>query len=136
MATILVADDDEQIVSLLAGILEAEGYEVITADNGADAVLLARKQLPDLLLLDIKMPRKTGIQVCAELKQDPTTRHIQIVMLSSAGQMKEIEEAMSYGASSYITKPSDRQHIIESVRAALNVSGEHLDWLHVKRHSK
>jgi CheY-like chemotaxis protein len=132
MATILIVDDNEQIRELLSSILKAEGHSVITADNGADGILAARKSLPALVLSDIKMPRKTGIELCKALKSDEKTKRIPIIMLSSAGQMKEIEEALANGAGSYITKPSDRAHILESVRAALNQKAPP-SWLHSKR---
>ena len=136
-ATILIVDDDEQIRELLSAILEAEGYTVLTADNGAEGISVAKEKLPSLILSDIKMPRKTGIELCKALKTNDKTRHIPIIMLSSAGQMKEIEDALFNGAGSYITKPSDRKHILDSVSAALNKANPTpVSWLHTKRSSK
>ncbi|MFA5162015.1 MAG: response regulator [Elusimicrobiales bacterium] len=133
--TILIADDDEQIVALLSEILKDEGYKVSVAYNGDEALRLARRLHPDLVLLDIKMPRKSGIQVCREIKGDDRIRSAAIVMLSGFGQLKEINEAMLSGAVSYITKPSDRHSILESVRAALPRPPRQGAWLSSKRKS-
>jgi len=133
--SILVADDDPQILELVTGILKAEGYDAIAADNGEDALRLAREKKPSLIFLDIKMPKKDGIEVCKELKADDATKYIPIVMLSSTGQLQEIQRAMFHGADSYITKPSDRQRILETVKSALSGPSQNR-WLHAKRGQK
>lgn len=132
MQTILIVDDNPEVRELLSELLKAKGYNILTADNGEDAVKLAGINLPDLMLMDIKMPKKDGITACREIKQGTATRDIPIIMLSSAGQMKEIEEAMKYGAKTYVTKPCDTERIMTLVSDTLTIP-QATTWHKAKR---
>ena len=116
---ILVADDDKAILDMLSDMLSAEGYTPVTAEDGSEAVELAIKELPALIILDIHMPKLDGLEVCKKLKSNPVTSNIPIIMLTAAGSLQEIEKAISYGAKSYITKPSSIQEIIKTINSSL-----------------
>jgi two-component system, OmpR family, alkaline phosphatase synthesis response regulator PhoP len=102
---VLVCDDEPYILESVSHVVREEGYVVITADNGEDALHLAQAERPDLVLLDIMMPKKSGLEVCRELKSDPETREIPVIFLTAKGQERDAEEASQCGAEEYITKP-------------------------------
>ena len=104
-ASILVVDDDPEIVTMLSTRLTKKGYKVSTASDGHLALELAKKDRPDLMLLDVMMPGKSGWEVARALKQDPTTQGIKIVMVTAIGeQVNEITSPL-YGADAHIDKP-------------------------------
>ena len=103
---ILISDDDANMLELLTVMLENEGYTVLKAENGLQAVEMARKELPALVMLDIHMPVMDGLKACKEIKSDKVTRTVPVVMLTVEGSINEIQQAISYGAKTYITKPS------------------------------
>ncbi len=104
-ASILVVDDDPEIVTMLSTRLTKRGYRVTTASDGHRAIELAKKDRPDLMLLDVMMPGKSGWEVARALKQDPTTQGIKIVMVTAIGeQVNEITSPL-YGADAHIDKP-------------------------------
>jgi CheY-like chemotaxis protein len=103
--SILVVDDDPEIVSMLGTRLGARGYKVITASDGHRAIELAKRERPALVLLDVMMPGKSGWEVARALKQDPVTQAIKIVMVTAIGeQVNEITSPL-YGADAHIDKP-------------------------------
>jgi len=105
MASILVVDDDPEIVTMLSTRLTKRGYKVSTASDGHRALELAKRELPDLMLLDVMMPGKSGWEVARALKQDPVTQGIKIVMVTAIGeQVNEITSPL-YGADAHIDKP-------------------------------
>lgn len=116
---ILIADDDAEMLETLSSMLEAEGYEVIKAENGQEAVELARKELPALVMLDIHMPVMDGLTACKEIKADKVTKGAQVVMLTVEGSINEIQQAITYGAKTYITKPSSKMEILKVVKSIL-----------------
>lgn len=116
---ILIADDDTEMLELLGSMLEAEGYQVIKAENGQQAVELARKELPALVLSDIHMPVMDGLQACKAIKSDKVTKAIPVVMLTVEGSINEIQQAISYGAKTYITKPSSKAEIMKVVKSLI-----------------
>ncbi len=116
---ILIADDDAEMLETLSSMLEGEGYSVVKAENGAAAVELARKELPALVMLDIHMPRMDGLTACKEIKSDPVTKHMPVVMLTVEGSIHEIQQAISYGAKTYITKPSSKDEILKVVKSII-----------------
>ncbi|MDT8287300.1 MAG: response regulator [Elusimicrobiales bacterium] len=116
---ILLADDDAEMQDSLAALLEAEGYKVIKASNGEEAVELAKKELPSLIMLDIHMPRMDGLTACREIKTDKVAKSIPVVMLTVEGSVREIQQAIDYGAKTYITKPSSREEILNVVRSVI-----------------
>jgi DNA-binding response OmpR family regulator len=103
--TVLVAEDEPDIRALITFSLEYAGYRVIEALNGEDAVQLARDERPDLILLDVRMPRLNGYQACTVLKADASTKEIPVVFLSARGQETEIRQGLELGAEEYILKP-------------------------------
>lgn len=105
MRKLLIADDEAGIRSLVRMTLESDAYEIIEAADGAEALELARKHHPDLLLLDVMMPGITGLEVCRTLKGDPDTAGITIVMLTARAQDSDREAGRAAGAESYFTKP-------------------------------
>src|SRR5512139_2476610 len=104
-ASILVVDDDPEIVSMLSTRLTARGYKVSSAGDGHRALELAKRERPDLVLLDVMMPGKSGWEVARALKQDPVTQAIKIVMVTAIGaQVNEITSPL-YGADAHVDKP-------------------------------
>jgi DNA-binding response OmpR family regulator len=101
----LVVDDDPAIREILVTNLEAEGMDVATAANGDDAARLARELTPDLVVLDVMMPGRDGYAVLADLKSDPTTAEIPIVLLTAKASEDDVWEGWKSGADYYITKP-------------------------------
>ncbi|MDD2804668.1 MAG: response regulator [Elusimicrobiales bacterium] len=116
---ILIADDDAEMLETLSSMLEAEGYQVIKAENGQEAVELARKELPALVMLDIHMPVMDGLRACKAIKDDKVTHGAQVVMLTVEGSINEIQQAISYGAKTYITKPSSKAEILKVVKSII-----------------
>jgi two-component system response regulator ResD len=116
---ILIADDDAEMLETLASMLEAEGYTVIRAENGQEAVELARKELPALIMSDIHMPVMDGLKACKAIKSDKVTKGIPVVMLTVEGSINEIQQAISYGAKTYITKPSSKAEILKVVKSII-----------------
>ncbi|OGS01358.1 MAG: hypothetical protein A3J70_00035 [Elusimicrobia bacterium RIFCSPHIGHO2_02_FULL_61_10] len=116
---ILIADDDTDMLELLTVMLEGEGYTVLKAENGLQAVEMARKELPALVMLDIHMPVMDGLKACREIKTDKVTRTVPVVMLTVEGSINEIQQAISYGAKTYITKPSSKAEILKVVKSII-----------------
>lgn len=112
---VLICDDDPTILRLLQVNLEIEGYDVVTATNGEEACDAAVAERPDLILLDIMMPRMNGYQACEKLKADDELSAIPIVFLSAKAQQSDIELGRSYGVEDYLTKPFNPDELIEIV---------------------
>ena len=104
-ASILVVDDDPEIVAMLTTRLAHRGYQVTTASDGHRAIELAKREKPDLVLLDVMMPGKSGWEVARALKQDPVTQEIKIVMGTAIGEQVNELTSPLYGADAYIDKP-------------------------------
>ncbi len=103
---VLIADDEERIRGLVVATLSAdERYEVLTAADGALAVSMCQAERPDLLFLDLLMPKMDGYAVCRELKKSPATRNIKIVMLTAMAQESDRRTAMKLGVDDFVTKP-------------------------------
>lgn len=119
MSKILVVEDDRDIRELIAFSLRFAGLEVETATGGAEGLEKARTCQPDLILLDVRMPKMTGFEVCERLKQDAQTAHIPVVFLSARGQEAEIQQGMALGAVDYILKPFSPDQLPARVRSIL-----------------
>jgi DNA-binding response OmpR family regulator len=119
MPKILIAEDEPDIRELVAFTLRFSGYEVISASNGEEAVKLATVEVPDLVLMDVRMPRMTGYDACRVMKADPDLKHIPIVFLSAKGQETEVQAGLEAGAEEYLLKPFAPMQLIERVRAIL-----------------
>jgi CheY-like chemotaxis protein len=121
-AKILIADDNPDNITLMLRYMQHEGYRCITAINGVDALIKTRAEKPDLLLLDVNMPEKDGFVVLQELRADPVTEFIPIIIFTAARlQPDEIEAGLSLGADDYITKPFDRRELFARIRTRLRV---------------
>ena len=105
MAKILVAEDERDIRDLIAFTLQFAGHTVLTANNGEEAVQMTLKEVPDLVLTDVRMPKMTGYEACKLIKADPTTQHIPVVFLSAKGQEAEVQTGLDSGADEYLLKP-------------------------------
>lgn len=116
---ILIADDEEDILQFLSYNLKKEGYEVITAKNGADALKLAKKENPDLIVLDIMMPVMDGMETCKELRELPETKDKLIVFLTARSEDYSQIAGFENGADDYITKPIKPKLFISRIKALL-----------------
>ncbi|GAB4478647.1 MAG: hypothetical protein Kow0088_18690 [Anaerolineales bacterium] len=119
MAKILIAEDERDIRDLIAFTLQFAGHEVITTSNGEEALQAVRAQKPQLVLLDVRMPKMTGYEVCKEIKTDPQTRTIPVIFLSAKGQESEIRDGYEAGADQYLLKPFSPDQLIEQVNKVL-----------------
>lgn len=120
MARILIADDEKDIRDLITFTLHFAGHEVIAASNGEDAVHQAVEEIPDIILLDVRMPRMTGYEACREIKADERTKHIPVIFLSAKGQESEVSAGIEAGADAYILKPFSPDQLTEKISAILN----------------
>ena len=120
--TILIADDQADNLTLLARYLENEGYGYIKAQDGLETLEKVRSELPDLVLLDINMPKKNGFAVLEEIRSDPATQHIPVIILTAARlDPIEMQSGLNMGADDYITKPFDRRELFARIRTKLRV---------------
>jgi DNA-binding response OmpR family regulator len=119
---ILIADDEPNIVTALEFLLKRAGYDVRTAANGDEALALVESFAPDLVLVDIMMPGKSGYEVCQRMREAPQWRHIKIVMVTAKGREAEVSKGLSLGADLYITKPFSTQELIAAIERLLSDS--------------
>jgi len=119
MAKILIAEDERDIRDLVAFTLRFAGHEVFSATNGEEAVEMAPKVNPDLILMDVRMPRMTGYEACKALKEDPELKDIPVVFLSAKGQENEIQQGLDAGAEEYLLKPFAPDQLTEHVKTIL-----------------
>ena len=117
---ILIVDDSPTELALARSVLQQAGYLVQTATDGDQAIKLADEEAPDLVVLDVVMPRKNGFQVCRHLKMGSTTKGCKVLMLSSKGQEADRFWAMKQGADLYMTKPFDARTLLTNVESLLN----------------
>jgi len=116
---ILVVDDDLSIRKTIGRRLEREGYRVVTAGSGEEGLRVATEKLPDLVLLDVMMPKMKGRDVCARLKADPKTAHIPVIFLTALGLADHIRAGMALGAEDYIVKPFEAAELKERIAVCL-----------------
>ena len=105
-AKVLLVEDDPTLIDMYSLKFKEEGYNLLVADNGEDGLALALKEIPNVILLDIMMPRMDGFAVLAELKKNDSTKDIPVVMLSNLGQASDIQKGQTMGAKDYIVKAS------------------------------
>ena len=117
---ILVADDEPNIVAAVEFLLQRSGYEVHVARNGDEALRLVEAQQPDLVLLDVMMPLRSGYEVCMRMRERPEWRHIKIVMLSAKGRDAEVSKGLATGADLYVTKPFSTRDLIGKINNLLD----------------
>jgi diguanylate cyclase (GGDEF)-like protein len=121
---ILVADDDEDIARFVEVNLRLEGFDVVVVGDGERALEAAHDLLPDLVLLDVMMPKLDGYQVCEKLRSDPRTRHLSVVMLTAKSLSTDKVVGLTTGADDYISKPFDPLELVARVKSALRRSRE------------
>jgi len=118
--TVLIVDDNAQNLELLEVYCEGlEGVNIVTATNGLEAMERVAQDRPDLILLDIMMPKMSGFEVCKRLKSDAETRDITVVMVTALSETGDIERAAECGTDDYLSKPVDRKELIDLVRKLL-----------------
>jgi len=121
---VLIVDDEPNIVTALEFLLERRGYEVRVATNGEEAVALVESFRPDVMLLDVMMPKRSGYEVCQRVRERPDMQHVKIVMLSAKGREAEVSKGLSLGADLYITKPFSTQELVERIDALLGAAAK------------
>lgn len=114
---VLVADDEPAIRETVTFVLETEGYRVVGAANGEEALRLCRSERPRAVLLDVNMPRKDGFAVCREIKADPSLADVFVILLTARGQKRDEAEGLAAGADVYLTKPFDDELILRRLAA-------------------
>ncbi len=122
MTKLLIADDEIGVRNLVRMTLVDERYDIVEAENGDEALELAREHRPDLVLLDVMMPKRSGLEVCRMLKDDPETADITIVMLTAKGQDADFEEGRNAGADDYFTKPFSPVALLRKVDEVLEAA--------------
>lgn len=128
-ARVLIVDDNEQNVELLQAYMEEiEGTEISTATDGVQALHTVSETRPDLILLDVMMPNMSGFEVCKQLKEDPTTRDIPIIMVTALNETSDYERGMESGADDFLTRPFDRVEFMARVRSLLRIGKMRRDF--------
>lgn len=120
---ILIVEDDPSVLRATSYILEKEGYEVLSAQNGLEGLKKAKDSNPDLLLLDVMLPGIDGFEICHSLRGEPETTNLPILMFSAKGQETDKATGLKVGADEYITKPVDREVLLSKVAAWLSAKG-------------
>lgn len=118
-AKILIADDEPNIVISLEYLMKREGFEVSVAHDGQEALDAVAASVPDLILLDVMMPRKTGFEVCQALRSRADCANVHIVMLTAKGRDTDVAKGLALGASAYMTKPFSTRELVDKVRGLL-----------------
>jgi two-component system alkaline phosphatase synthesis response regulator PhoP len=124
MTKILIAEDERDIRDLITFTLRFANYDVVAASNGEEAVALARQEVPDLIMMDVRMPRMTGYEACAVIKTVPNLKNIPIVFLSAKGQDSEIQAGLQAGAEEYLLKPFAPDQLTARIQAILAKYGK------------
>ena len=121
---ILIVDDEPSIVVPIQFLMEQQGYNVLVAENGEDALDIIYKYKPDLILLDIMLPRIDGYEVCEIVRLDPRYRDIKIIFITAKGREVEIAKGLALGADAYITKPFSNTELVSKVKELLAITHE------------
>jgi len=116
---VLIIEDEPHILLSLEFLLERAGYEIASATDGHEGLALVGRLRPDVVLLDIMLPKRSGYEVCQAIKADPELHSIPVIMLSARGQEIEVLKGLELGAAAYVTKPFGNAEILESIRAVL-----------------
>ena len=116
---VLIADDEQNIVISLEFLMKKEGFQIAVAGDGEEALAKVASFAPDLLLLDVMMPKKSGFEVCQEVKSDPALGGVRILMLTAKGRDTEVAKGLALGADAYMTKPFSTRELVDKVRSML-----------------
>ena len=120
MAKILVIEDELSLQKAMVDVLNITGYEALGASDGEEGLQMARLEKPDLILLDIILPKKNGFDVLAELKKDSRTKDIPVIVCTGFNDMNHVERLFNWGASDYIIKPFDNERVVQKVKNILD----------------
>jgi two-component system cell cycle response regulator len=120
-STVLIVDDNPQNLELLQAFLETLPVKIVTAADGVEALEKVAQHNPDLILLDVMMPRMSGFQVCKKLKSDPKTKDIQILMVTALNELGDIEQATECGTDDFVSKPINKFELVTRVKSLLSV---------------
>ena len=112
---VLIADDEPSIVTSLEFLMQRSGYEVRVARDGDEAMRLVGSFQPHVVLLDVMMPRRSGVDVCREIRDNPAWRGIKVVMISAKGREADVERGVAEGADAYVTKPFSTKALVATV---------------------
>lgn len=123
MTSVLLVDDERDLLSLLDFNLRASGFETLLATTGEQALSQLRRRVPDLVLLDVMLPDVSGTEVCRQIKSDPRTRHVPVVMLTAKGDEVDRVVGFELGADDYVTKPFSVRELVLRLKAVLRRSG-------------
>ena len=126
---ILIADDNEANREILGRLLEARGYDLLRARDGEEALACACRKLPDLVLLDVMMPKMDGFEVCQRLKADKNLPFMPIILVTARADSKDVVRGLEAGGDEYVTKPIDQAALVARVRSALRIKELH-DTVH------
>ena len=124
MPRVLIADDNPQNAELLDAHLDGTGYETKIAANGEETLALAREWNPDVILLDIMMPKLSGFEVCKRLRADPATRGAGVLMVTALDQPTDVERAVEVGTDDFVTRPVNKTELVLRVKALLGALAE------------
>ena len=122
---ILIVDDEPMNLDILQTRLSVHGYEILTATNGEEALAVATAQHPDLILLDIMMPKIDGIDVCRRLKADASLPFMPIILVTAKADSKDVVAGLEAGAEEYLTKPIDQAALVARVKSMLRIKALH-----------
>src|ERR671919_310177 len=120
-STVMIVDDNAQNVELLQAFLESLPVKIVTAADGVEALEKIEQHNPDLILLDIMMPRMSGFQVCRKLKSDEKTKDIQVLMVTALNELGDIEQASECGTDDFVSKPVNKLELLTRVKSLLRV---------------
>ncbi len=120
-STVMIVDDNPQNVELLQAFLESLPVKIVTAGDGVEALEKVEQHNPDLILLDIMMPRMSGFQVCRKLKSDAKTKDIQVLMVTALNELGDIEQASECGTDDFVSKPVNKFELLTRVKSLLRV---------------
>jgi CheY-like chemotaxis protein len=116
---ILLVDDSATVLMMERMILASERFQIVTAANGEEAHARAKAEQPDLILMDIVMPKVNGIQACKAIKEDPETKHIPVILVTTRGEAESMEAGYSSGCNDYVTKPVNSAELLGKIRNIL-----------------
>jgi DNA-binding response OmpR family regulator len=121
---ILIVDDEPNILISVEFLMKRQGYEVAIARDGEEGLAAIREQHPDLVVLDVMMPKRDGFEVCTEVRADPSLSDVRILMLTAKGREAEIKKGLALGADAYIPKPFSTHELVAKVNALLEARPE------------
>lgn len=116
---VLIVDDEQNIVISLEFLMKREGFDVLVAGDGDTALALIERERPDLVLLDVMLPKRNGFEVCQQVRVTPELQHVKILMLTAKGRDTEVAKGMALGADAYMTKPFSTKELVTKVKEML-----------------